>query len=137
MSREQFNIDVNALLKFSDRKQVWLQVQRLPVPYALAFLRVNRNEIDFWRRVASANMELPDSYVRAIFAYGTYGVRGRINYPQKKKAEDVVPLPFRENDKYWREIVANFKSVANEVRDKSDTLPKGMRKTRDSEVKWV
>lgn len=137
MSQEQFNIDVNALLKFGDRKRVWLQAQRLPVPYALAFLRVNRHDINFWRRVAQSNMELPDNYTRAIFAYGLEGIRGRINYPQKKKKVDVVPLPFRENEKYWREIVANFKSVANEVRDMSDVLPKGMKKTRDSDVKWL
>ena len=89
---EQFLVSVNAILKWPDRRKVYQQIQTLPIPYALAFLRQNVSDIDFWRLVADANMEMDDDIVRAIFAFGIKGDRAkRIKFPKKKKKEVEVP----------------------------------------------
>jgi hypothetical protein len=128
---------VEAMFSWSDRKRVWNFIQDLPIPYALAFLRTNRNDIDLWRLIAKANMEMSDEYVRAIFAYGIKEDRRKTLWPKKKVTGDTAPPPFRQDDKYWKEIVTTIKSVANEVRSKSDDLPKGMRKTKEATTQWI
>ena len=128
---------VEAMLSWTDRKRVWHLIQDLPIPYALAFLRTNRDDIDLWRLIAKANMEMDDDYVRAIFAYAVKENRRKTKWPKKKKEEDIAPSPFRQNDKYWKQIVTTIKSVANEVRVGSDELPKGMRKTKEATDKWI
>jgi hypothetical protein len=128
---------VEAMLSWTDRKRVWHLIQDLPIPYALAFLRTNRDDIDLWRLIAKANMEMDDDYVRAIFAYAVKENRGKTQWPKKKKEEDIAPAPFRQNDIYWKEILQTIKSVANEVRSTSSQLPKGMRKTKEAVDKWV
>ena len=128
---------VEAMLSWTDRKRVWHLIQDLPIPYALAFLRTNRDDIDLWRLIAKANMEMDDDFVRAIFAYAVKENRAKTRWPKKKKEEDTAPSPFRQNDKYWKQIVTTIKSVANEVRVGSDELPKGMRKTKEATDKWI
>ena len=135
---EQFLVSVNAILKWPDRRKVYQQIQTLPIPYALAFLRQNVSDIDFWRLVADANMEMDDDIVRAIFAFGIKGDRAkRIKFPKKKKKEVEVPAPFRSTDKYWEEIVVNAISVTNEVRHMGDALPDKVGKRRRRVVEWL
>lgn len=128
---------VEAMLSWGDRKRVWHFIQDLPIPYALAFLRTNRDDIELWRLIAKANMEMDDNYVRAIFAYAVKENRGKTKWPKKKKEEDIAPPPFRQDDKHWKEIVTTIKRVANEVRSTSTELPKGMRKTKEATSKWI
>lgn len=139
MSNQQFLQGVNAILKWPDRRKVLQQIESLPIPYALAFLRVNTSDIDFWRLVAKANMEMNDDIVKAIFAFGIKGDRTkRISFPKKKKkGEDVAPAPFRENDKYWRQIMDNDISVTNQARHMGDALPQGIGKRPRRVVEWL
>ena len=137
MGTHEFLQAVNAILKWPDRRKVE-QIESLPVPYALAFLRVNVSDIDFWRLLAKANMEMDDVVVKAIFAFGIKGDRrNRTKFPNKKKQPIVAPAPFRENDKYWEQIIENDISVTNQARHMGDALPKGIAKRPRRVVKWL
>ena len=134
----KYGMDITAILAWTDRKRVWHTIQGLPIPYAFKLLRPNTTDcIDFWRLIAKANMEMDDDYVRAIFAYGLEGNRRQTKWEKKTKVEDEAPHPFRQSDKYWKEIVATIKNVANEVRSTGGELPKGMRKTKEASDKWI
>ena len=136
-TKNNFMNNITSILSWTDRKRVWKSIQDLPIPYGLAFLRVNRDDINLWRRIADANMELPDDYVRAIFAYGVEPKRSRTEFPKKKGEAEEVPYPFRQNDKYWREILKTAPAVANEVREGNDTVPKGMKKRKQAVNEWI
>lgn len=128
---------VVAMLSWPDRKRVWHQIQGLPIPYALAFLRVNRDDINLWRRIALNNMEVDDDFITAIFAYGVEPDRKKTVWPKKAKAVDEAPAPFRQNDEHWRMIVDNDVLVANEIRRTASQLPKGMKKTVEKVNTWL
>ena len=129
--------DVMAMLSWKDRKRVWYAIRELPIPYGLAFLRQNRDDIALWRRIAQANMELPDEYVRAIFAYGVEASHEKTKWPKKNKDVQDVPLPFRQTDKYWKEILEGNDSAANEIRDKAVEIPKNINKTKVGANEWI
>jgi len=127
---------ITAIINWSDRLRVWKQIQTLPVPYALVFLKQNATNIDTWRLIAKTNMELPEDYTRAVFAYSITGKRQNVAWPKKKKVKEQAPLPFRMSDKYWQKIITS-KEIANEIRDKGVPLPKGMKKTKQKVNEWV
>tara|TARA_R110002049_G_scaffold231376_3_gene403743 strand:+ start:782 stop:1447 length:666 start_codon:yes stop_codon:yes gene_type:complete len=127
---------ITAIINWSDRLRVWKQIQTLPVPYALVFLKQNVTNIDTWRLIAKTNMELPEDYTRAVFAYSITGKRQNVAWPKKRKVKEQAPLPFRMNDKYWQKIITS-KEIANEIRDKGVPLPKGMKKTKQKVNEWV
>ena len=128
---------IMAMFSWKDRLRVFKAIKVLPIPYALAFLKENRGDIKLWRRIAMANMELPDEYMRAIFAYSIEPDHAKTVWPKKKKKEATAPLPFREKDKYWKEIITGIDSVANEIRESGQELPKGVRKTKVVVNEWV
>lgn len=132
-----FMSNIMSILSWKDRLRVFTAIKDLPIPYGLAFLRKNRDDINLWRRIARANMELPDEYTRAIFAYGINPDGKKIVWPDKKKVEVKVPKPFRQNDKYWEEIIKGSDSVANEIRDSKQQLPKGVKKTKKAVNEWL
>ena len=135
---EQFLVSVNAILKWPDRRKVYQQIQTLPIPYALAFLRENVSDLKFWKLLAKANMEMDDSIVRAIMAFGIKADRTkRTQFPKKKKKEVTPPAPFRSTDKYWENIVVNDISVTNEARHMGDALPDKVGKRRRRVVEWL
>ena len=105
---EQFLVSVNAILKWPDRRKVYQQIQTLPIPYALAFLRENVSDLKFWKLLAKANMEMV-----------------------------TPPAPFRSTDKYWENIVVNDISVTNEARHMGDALPDKVGKRRRRVVEWL
>tara|TARA_R100000152_G_C6779345_1_gene210898 strand:+ start:1877 stop:2557 length:681 start_codon:yes stop_codon:yes gene_type:complete len=135
--KDSLLVGINAILQWPDRRRVWVSQKGMPIPYALAFLRENVDDIDFWRLVAKANMQMSDDIVRSIFAYGITGKRSKVKWPKKKKAEDMAPFPFRQSDLYWREIVTNFIPATNDLRARGDTLPKGVRKTSEQVTEWI
>ena len=75
--------------------------------------------------------------MRAIFAYSIEPDHAKTVWPKKKKKEATAPLPFREKDKYWKEIITGIDSVANEIRESGQELPKGVRKTKVVVNEWV
>ncbi len=115
---------------------MWKQIQTLPVPYALVFLKQNVKDIDTWRLIAQTNMELPEDYTKAIFAYSITGKRQSVAWPKKQKVKEQAPPPFRMGDKYWQEIITS-KEVGNEIREQGIDLPKGMKKTKQKVNEWV
>ena len=128
---------VVAMLSWPDRKRVWHQIQGLPIPYALAFLRGNRDDINLWRRIAVNNMEIDDEFITAIFSYGVEPDKKKTVWPKKTKAVEEAPAPFRQNDEHWRIILDNDALVANEIRRTADKLPKGMKKTVEKVNTWL
>lgn len=127
---------ITSIINWTDRLRVWKQIQNLPVPYALAFLKHNVKDINTWRLIAKTNMELPVDYTKAIFAYSIKGKRQTITWPKKRKVKEQAPPPFRMNDKHWENIITS-KEIANEIRDKGVPLPKGMKKTKQKVNEWV
>tara|TARA_R110002020_G_scaffold308377_3_gene524060 strand:- start:277 stop:984 length:708 start_codon:yes stop_codon:yes gene_type:complete len=129
---------VTAILTWKDRRAVWEKIRGwLPIPYAVAFLRVNVSDIGFWRTFNKANMEMNDDIVRAVMAFGITPKRIRIKWPKKKKKEELAPFPFRPSDYHWCNIVQTFIPAANEVRNKSDVIPSGIRKTKERALEWL
>lgn len=138
MADNNFMVSVNAILKWPDRRQVYKQIETLPVPYALAFLRENVSDLKFWKLLAKANMEMDDSVVKAIMAFGIQADRAkRTQFPKKKKKEATPPAPFRSTDKYWENIVVNDIRVTNEARHMGDALPDKVGKRRRRVVEWL
>ena len=136
LADRNFLTAITAIINWSDRLRVWKQVQSLPVPYALAFLKHNVKDINTWRLIAKTNMILPIDYTKAIFAYSIEGKRQSINWPKKGKVKHLAPPPFRMDDKHWKHIITS-KEIANEIRDKGVPLPKGMKKTKQKVNEWV
>lgn len=132
-----FMSNITSILTWKNRLRVFTSIKDLPIPYGLAFLRKNRDDINLWRRIARANMELPDEYTRAIFAYSVEPDNEKIVWPDKKKTETITPKPFRQNDKYWEEIIKGSESVANELRVSGQELPKGVKKRKQVVNEWL
>ena len=135
--KDSLLVGINAILQWPDRRRVWASQGGMPIPYALAFLRENVDDIDFWRLVAKSSMHMNDDIVRAIFAYGIKGKRSKVKWPKKKKTEETAPFPFRQNDLYWKEIVTNFIPATNDLRARGEALPKGVRKTSEQVTEWI
>ena len=133
---KQDNIrNIDAVVRWNDRKKVYAQVTNIPMPLLLAFLRENNDDIEMWRILAQAFTNVPDSFQRALVTFRHKPVR-RMNYPKGKSKNETEELPFgiRRSDKYWSEIVRTDTKVANEMRaTHKDLLPKGVKKKEQSE----
>ena len=128
----------NVILKEKDRLRAYVSATRVPVPYALSFVKANITDINFHRRLAKIGVDLDDCYTHALLAFGFKPLNGRIQWPNKKKAETEIPPPFRESDKYRDEIIAGDVGVANNLRIQAkELLPKGVKKTRQAKLEWV
>lgn len=126
------------ILKETDRLRAYHHVQLVPIPYALSFIRSNITDLNFFRRLATIGMELPQKYTHALFAFGITPVSGRVNWPKKLKVDEKPPHPFRSDDRYWSEIIESSVPVANQVRIQAkEQLPKGVKKTLQKEAQWV
>lgn len=133
----QLSFSTRSVLKETNRLRAYRHAQLVPIPYALSFIRSNITDLNFYRRLATIGLELPQQYTHALFAFGITPVSGRVNWPKKSKAIETPPHPFRSNDKHWRQIL-EFESVANQVRIQAkEQLPKGIKKTIQEEAKWV
>ena len=126
------------ILKENDRLRAFRAAQRTPIPYALSFIRSNVTDIEFFRMLAKIGYDMPDIYTQALMAFGIKPVNGRVKWPNKKEEEVEVPHPFRRNDKHWKEIIEGDVGVANQLRIQAkEQLPKGVKKTRQEQMKWV
>lgn len=130
---------MKALLTWEDRSRVHSVLEGYPIPLALSFLRENRlHDIELWRRLAEVGLELDDSFTYAVMAFCTEPKRERVDWPKKTKVKETPPFPFRENDKYWKEIIATDPNVRNQIRTQTpEQIPKWMKKTMEDVPKWI
>ena len=126
------------ILKENDRLRAYAAAKRTPIPYALSFIRANVNDIGFYRRLANIGLDLADCYTHALMAFGIEPIKGRVEWPRKKKTEKEIPPPFRSSDKHWLAIIEGDVAVANNLRIQAkNKLPKGIKKTRQEQKKWL
>jgi hypothetical protein len=135
--KSNFFSGIKALLHWADRDRVSAVMNNMPIPLALSFLKINNGDIEVWRSIAKTNHLLPEEYTRAVIVYGIKPVRGKIQWPSKKKGEEPRPSMFRASDEHWEIITRNSITVANELRSRKEPLPKGMNKRKESVGEWV
>ena len=127
---------VRGMVNWEDRNRVKSLYRDQPTALLLWFLRANIKDIKMWRRVAKVLYTLPQKYLKASLIYGIKPSRKRVVWTKKKKTVKERPELFRKTDKHWEILLENSITVANEVRDNGD-VPKGMRKTKQRQHKWV
>jgi len=127
------------ILRENDRLMVYNLRMRVPIPYALSFIRANVTDIEFHRRLAKVGFDLDDTYTHALFAYGIEPTKERTQWPKKKaKSINEPPKPFRKDDIYWEQIISLDEKVANQIRvQQKEKLPKGVKKSMQSVQEWV
>ena len=136
-SKDSWNTEVGAMLKWADRDRVRQLMKGAPIPLMLSWLKENNRDIRFWRRLSKISYMLPNEYAEATIAYGMKGRRGRATYPKKKKASKEPLVGFRESDKFIDIILLNNVACANEMRDVAkEQLPSSLKKTKQSDTRW-
>lgn len=127
-----------ALLRWKDRARAKAQIEAIPIPLAYAFIRRNQiDDIELHRRLAKVAMTLPDGYAYAIMTYGLKVGDGKVDWPKKKKQQEIPP-PFRSTDCYWETIINDDARVANQIRTRDiKSLPKGVKKTKQVVKDWL
>lgn len=129
---------IQCVFRVRDRDFVRRQIEDVPVPLLLSFVRANRpNDLELHRSLNEIMFLLPNEYIYALVAYSIKPTGQRVQWPKKQKKEELPPSPFRHNDLYWKEILENCPAVRNEVRTGGDELPKGMRKRKEVVTEWV
>ena len=141
LRREETNHkrQMDALLRWSDRKRVHQAFEGMPIPLALAFLRENKkDDMRLWRMLADVAFTLPTKYAEAVMVYGVKPSRSPVKWPKKKAKADERPTMFRESDLYWREIILADANARNEVRvNNADNLPKSVGKRTEKVSQWI
>ena len=124
---------IDALLRWSDRKRVHQAFEGMPIPLALSFLRENKkNDMRLWRLLADVTFRLPDEYAEAVMVYGVKPSRQQVKWPKKKKTKDERPSHFRASDKYWRKIIECDVEERNSLRAGNlQSLPTGVKRRRE------
>ena len=132
-TKQSYNRQIEAIFKWPDRLRVYNQIQQVPIPLILAFLKVNRpNNMKLWRLLSDVTFTLSDDYVYALLAFGVDFNRDKFLWPKKKsKNTDEIPSQFRVGDEWWKTITENSPEVANHIRENEiDLLPKKMKKKK-------
>lgn len=135
-----FKREVDMMFRWDNRTRVFAEMSKnpIPIPLALSFLRKNRvEEIQLWRLLSQTKFTLPAMYTEALLAYGVRPRRGMWEWPSKSVKHESPPDGFRESDKYWRNIIALDAETRNELREKGEPLPKGVKKKSEERVKWL
>jgi len=131
--------NITPIFMWTDRKRLFhhLCKTKPPLPLILSFLVANRKGMaqSKWRKL-NGILDLPDEIAYGLLCSIVEPRRQRINWPKKKSQAPIVPLPFRHNDFYYREIMENDMAIRNEVRIKNEELPKWLKKTMEKE-EWL
>ena len=137
--KPNYNRHASAMLSWNDRFRAKREVEAIPLPLAISFVKRNRpDEIGLYRRLASTLYFLPESYSYALLTYGFKPQSGATKWPKKTKKVEERPLGIRQSDLYWEELVSNDARVANEIRDGFiELLPKGVKKRLEVITEWV
>jgi len=110
-----------------DRVRVYNTILDVPLPYLLAYVRTNYDDVKLWRLIDACEMD--EYLIKAVLAFGIKPTQLKIKHPKKSK-EEIVPRLFSPRDKYWRRLIEISPKIANEVRDQETKLPTGMRKKK-------
>ena len=136
---QSYKREIDALFRWDGRGRVLKMVEDLPIPLALAFVKVNNDDIGLQRRIADIKYQLPDKYLRATLVYGIKPFRSQVTWPKRKASPPERPEQFRESDEYWEQIVEVSKKVRNQIRTETpEQIPSNMKKRKESEdeVRW-
>lgn len=128
-----------ALLRWDDRDRAFAILRETPIPLILSVLRENVKDGDFWRLIAKATFEVSNEMQVAAIVFGVKPSKKKVRYPEKREdCEPVVIDGLRESDEYTDLWISNDIDFANAVRAESpESLPKGVRKTKEKGVGWL
>lgn len=131
--------NITPIFMWTDRKRLFRHLCKTkpPLPLILSFLVANRKDMEQskWRKL-NGILDLPDEIAYGLLCAIVEPRRQRINWPKKKSQAPIVPLPFRHDDFYYRQIMENDMTVRNEVRLKNEELPKWLKKTMEKD-EWL
>jgi len=136
-TRDNYIGAVKSLLTWQDRDRVSKVMHKIPLPLVIAFLKENDIDIEVWRSLMKTHQVLPEKYSRALLSYGIEAKNRRINWPKKKSKVKQIPDMFKKDDQHWEIITKNSITVANALRVRGDTLPKGVNKRKQVSDEWV
>ena len=137
--KPNFSRHASAMLSWNDRYRAKREVEAIPLPFAIAFLKANRPDaINVFRRLVLTQYTLPESYSFAVLTYALRPRNAKLKWPKKRKEVTERPIGIRESDMYWETLVSNDARVANEIRDGFvDCLPDGVKKRKEAVTEWV
>ena len=136
--KQDYTRNIDATLRWRDRKKANAECAKVPVPLMLSFLRENNKDIQLWRTLAKAFTHVPEDFQQALICFAHNPVR-RMSWPKKKRVDEQdLPFGIRRGDIHWETIIGVCAKSANEVRTKSkESLPKGVKKTKQNEDGWL
>lgn len=136
--KQDYTRNIDATLRWRDRKKAFGECAKVPIPLMLAFLKENNKDISLWRTLAKAFTNVPEIFQHAMITYAHKPIR-RMAYPKKKKSEENArPFGVRNNDLHWETIVRQDEGIANKLRTSNkDSLPKGVKKKQQNEDGWL
>tara|TARA_Y100001963_G_scaffold136230_1_gene198677 strand:- start:1001 stop:1675 length:675 start_codon:yes stop_codon:yes gene_type:complete len=139
--KQSYRRNVESIFRWTDRDRVHSILDGTPLPLITSFLRVNCPEdIETARRLAQVRYQLPDQYSYSVLAFSIKPRAGKVVWPSKRPASkpEGRSIPFiRASDNYVTDLLALNPRLRNEVREKSDSLPKGVKKTKESVGEWL
>jgi len=128
---------LKSVFLWKDRQRVFHQISSVPIPLLISFTQANRpGDLKLLRLILNRSYLLPADFVRSALAFGIKASNDEVIFPKKTASED-TPLPFTARDEYWREIAERDSRVANEIRERADIIPKGIKKRMESVSEWV
>ncbi len=128
---------LKSVFLWKDRQRVFHQISSVPIPLLISFTQANRpGDLKLLRLILNRSYLLPADFVRSALAFGIKASNDEVIFPKKTASED-IPLPFTARDEYWREIAERDSRVANEIRERADIIPKGIKKRMESVSEWV
>jgi len=130
---QDYTRNIDATMRWTNRRKAFAEAKNVPVPLMLAFLRRNNNDISLWRTLAKAFTNVPEDFQQAMIAFAHKPVK-KMTWPKKKVDGDKeYPFGIREGDLHWERIVRINEEVANDLRITSKaSLPKGLPKRQQS-----
>ena len=138
--KQSYRRNVEAVFRWTERDRVLKVLDGTPLPLVASFVRVNRaDDIETARRLAQVRYTLPDEYVYSVLAFSIKARAGKVEWPKKRpaKPEGLVIPHIRASDKYVTDLLALAPTVRNEVRDISDSIPKGVKKRKEDVREWI
>ena len=139
--KQSYRRNVEAVFRWTERDRVLTVLEGTPIPLINSFVRTNRPEdIETARRLAQVRYQLPDEYTYSVLAFSIKPRAGKVVWPKKRPAATPVgpSIPFiRDSDVHVRDLLALNPRLRNEVRDISDSIPKEIKKRKESVGEWL
>ena len=128
---------LKSVFLWKDRQRVFHQISEVPIPLLISSVQQNRTEsVQLLRLILDKLYNLPVDFVHAAIAFGVEPSQKEVVF-RKKSTEEKPPAPFEHRDLYWKDIAMNDPRVANDIREYSEDIPKGLKKKKEAVSEWI